>query len=126
MSTVVLTPEEHAETLAIAAVSDPPRHGIAVGEPTAAANLQAAIPETYNRLTHGTTVPLGWSVSQTWDQNEAGEVELREAPTYRQLETPGAAMTPATALKLLTAVGERGDRLFSLEFAFAEFSGAEE
>lgn len=122
VSTVVLTPEEHAETLPIAAVSDPPRHGIAVGEPTAAANLQAAIPETYDRETDGCEVPIGWSVSQTWRRDPAtGNVELRKGPTYRFLETQGAACSVATREKLLAAVGERGEhREHALDHSFKE------
>lgn len=103
MTTVVLTHAEHAETLALAAVSDPPRHGIAVGEPRAAAALQACIPETYDRATDGCEVPLGWSVSSTYARDsKTGEVDVRPDAAAKMAADKGCSVGLKT--KLLAVV----------------------
>ncbi len=124
MTLLALTESEHTELLTHADVADPPRRGRTIGAPDSVARVEAQIPLTYSRLTDGTAPALGWSVSATYERVD-GEVDVEPVPVYRLLDVPGAALSVATAGLLLGAVGERGDRRFSLRMAFNRFSGVE-
>lgn len=125
MAAIVLTEPEHAEVLAHSDVADPARRGRTVGASVAVARINARIPASYSRVADGTTPPLGWSVSNTYERDTGtGEVEVEPEDVYRLLDEPGADLSVATADILIAGVGEMdgSNRRFSLRFAFARTS----
>ena len=123
MTAVAFTEPQHTELLNHARTADPTRRGRIVGAPITVAQVEARVPVAYDRVTDGTTVPPGWSVSTTYERDpETGEVELTQERGWQLLDTPGAEMSVATRDVLLAGVGERGpNRRFSLRFRFDRF-----
>ena len=122
MTAIAVTEPEAAEVRTHANAAIPPRRGAPQGYPPAAAAFDKRIPQTWSR--DGTPTPVGWT-ARDYVRNDAGEIETSQDEAWRLLDEPGAELSVATAGVLLGGVGERGDRRFSLQFAFRQFSGPE-